>query len=86
LGDFTYVAPATNISTVLALVKPDNVVMKRIVAITMTIIRGVTLPKALQITTGTNRKTMMRDAISARAACVMNEPEYMYTFESVEMS
>jgi hypothetical protein len=51
----------------------------------MTIIRGVTLPKALQMTTGANRKTIMRDAISVRAACVKNEPENMYTCGSLEM-
>jgi hypothetical protein len=84
--DFTDVAPATNISIVLALVKLDNVAMNRIVAIIMTIIRGVPPLKALQITTGANRKTIMRDANSVRVACFIKEPEYMYTFESLEIS
>lgn len=60
--------------------------MSRIVAIIMTTIRGVPLLKELQITTGTNRKIMMRDAISVRVACVIKEPENIYTFESLEIS
>lgn len=39
----TYVAPATTNSTVLALVEPDNIVMKAVTAITMAKIRVVGL-------------------------------------------
>lgn len=83
--DFAYVAPATNISIVLALVKPDNIAINRTVAIIITIIRGVPLLRALQITTGTSRKAMMRDTISVRVAFVMEETENMYTFGSLEI-
>lgn len=84
--DIAYVAPATNISIVLALVKPDKVAMNRTVESIMTIIRGVPPLKELQITTGTNSKTTMRDTISVRVACVMEETENMYTFGSLEIS
>ena len=84
--DFTYVAPATNISIVRAFVKPDKIAMKRIVATIMTIIRDVILLIALQRITGANRKIMMIEAMSVRVARVMNEPEDMYTFGSLEIS
>jgi hypothetical protein len=52
----------------------------------MTIIRDVTLFRALQIITGANSKMMMRDAISVRVIRDIKEPEKMYTFESLETS
>jgi len=51
-----YAAPAVNISIVLALVRPDNVAIKRIVAIVMTAIRVAVLAKAVQMTTGTSKR------------------------------
>lgn len=84
--EYTYAAPATNISTVLALVKPDNVAIKRIVEITITTIRSVTLLNALQMITGTNKKTTTSNAINVRAVYFINEPENTYTFESLELS
>lgn len=84
-GGSTYAAPAANISTVLALVRPDNVATKRIVAIVMTVIRAVVLARALQMTTGTSKKVRMRDAINVRAAFLINESENMYTFGSLEI-
>jgi hypothetical protein len=68
------------------LVKPDNVATKRILAMTTTIIRGVTLFRELQIITGANRKAMMMDAISVRVTRAIKELEKMYTFESLETS
>lgn len=68
------------------MVKPDNVATKRILAIIMTIILGVTLFRALQIITGANRKAMMMDAISVRVIRSIKELEKMYTFESLETS
>jgi hypothetical protein len=84
-GDSTYAAPAVNVSTVLALVRPDNVAIKRIVAIVMTTIRVVMLARALQMTTGTNKRIRMRHAINVRAAFLINESENMYTFGSLEI-
>jgi hypothetical protein len=84
--DFTYAAPVTNISTVLALVKPANVAMKRIVAMMMTTIRAVTLLRELHMITGTKRKQIMSDAKMVRAACIKKEPDKIKTFGSPEIS
>jgi hypothetical protein len=83
-GGSTYAAPAVNISTVLTLVKPDNVAIKRTTAIVMTVIRVVVLARALQMAAGTSKKIRRRDAINVRAAFLINGSENMYTFGSLE--
>lgn len=50
------------------------------------IIRVISLLIALQLITGTNKKTITRDAINIRAICVINKPENTNTFESLEIS
>lgn len=80
----TYVAPATSISIVLALVKPDKVAISRMVDIIMTASRALTLSRELQITTGAKRRAMMKTATSVRAARITKDPK-MYTFGSLEI-
>lgn len=75
LGESTYVAPAINSSTVLAFVKLNNVVIKRIVEIIMTIIRAVAPSTARQTTTGTNRRKIIRESISVPVALIVEESE-----------
>lgn len=40
----------------------------------------------LQITTGMRRRNVIKDNKNALAVCLIKEPEYMYTFASVETS
>ena len=84
--DLAYVAPATNISIVFALPRPDKVAMKIIVATAITAIRAVEFCSALQIATGANRRAIMRDATRVWAARFDLEPENMCTFGSLEIS
>lgn len=73
LGESTYIAPAINSSTIFAFVKLDNVAMKRIVKMIMTVIRAVAPSAARQTTTGIN----IRETISVRVALLVKEPEFI---------
>lgn len=74
-----------NVSTVLALAKPDNVATDRIVATKTTRIRDFMLFNILQITVGPKRKPVIRDVISVRAVSVSKELDKMKMFESLDI-
>lgn len=74
------------ISIVLAFANPDNIATRTTVATTMVTIRVVMLSRILQITTGTNRRTSMSDAVKVRVDRLMNGFENACMFVSVEMS
>jgi len=75
LKRFAHVAPARNVSIVLALVKADIVNRKTIVEITMVIIRDVVLLKELQTSTGASNRKIIMVNISVRAIRPIKEPE-----------
>ena len=62
----THVAPAINISFVLALVNPERTTRKLMDAATMTIIRCVVEFNVLMMKTGTRRRVTMIKAIKKR--------------------
>ena len=80
----THVAPATNISTVLALATADNAVIRSIVVLAITKTRIMTLPNAMHMTLGINRKATMIEAMRTRAVIVIEGPENICTFESLD--
>ena len=69
----THVAPATTNSTVLALVEPDNIAIKTVVAITMALSLAAKVVRQLQITTGARRSVIMNGVIRTRASRVIDD-------------
>lgn len=69
----THVAPATTNSTVLALVEPDNIAIKTVVAITMAQSLAAKVVRQLQITTGARRSVIMNGVIRTRASRVIDD-------------
>ena len=78
----THVAPTTNISTVLARATADNAAIKTIVAVTITERRTNMLLEDMHIMLGVKRSTVVTEAIMARAAIVIEDPEKMWTLGS----
>lgn len=60
----SYVAPATNTSTVLARASPDSIAMNRVVAATITRTRAFALLIAMQIILGASRMQIAMQAMS----------------------
>ena len=83
---FTYVTPATNISIVFALIKPDNVRRKIVVKMRMVRMRSPRLLNPLQITIGANKRKMIKGMSSARADPFSKELEKTCTCGSCEIS
>lgn len=83
--DFTYVAPAMNISIDFALMMIDTIPINKLAAIATTAIRAVMLFWALQRTIGIKRSMTKRRAMRNLVARLRAEPEEMYTFGSLEM-
>ena len=75
----SYAVPATNISTVLALIMKARSEISRTVAVTITTTRNTVLSTALQISIGANKKTTTVDAKIQRAICRFRRPEKIYT-------
>lgn len=71
--EITYVAPATTNSTVLALVEPDNIAIKTVVAMTMAQSLAAKAVRQLQIMTGTKRSIIMNGVIRTRASRVIDD-------------
>lgn len=69
---------------VLAFVKAESIAMKRVTAITTTIVRTVLLSKILQIMAGASRKTRVRSAMIIRVTFSIKELENIYTDESFD--
>ena len=69
----TYVAPATSISTILALTNPDNVATNSIVDTAITKTRTDALFSALQIITGVRRSITVTTAMRHRTAVAVVE-------------
>jgi hypothetical protein len=67
------VAPATTNSTVFALVEPDNMPTKMVVAVIMTKSRAVRSATKLQIMTGARRSVIMSGVIKIRAVRIVDD-------------
>jgi hypothetical protein len=80
----TYVAPATTSSTVLALVDPDSIAMKMVVATIIVQSRADRSVRQLQIITGANSSVMMNGVIRMRANRAIDDLTGMWTFGSLE--
>jgi hypothetical protein len=78
------VVPATNSSTVLALVKPESPATTRVVATATTIVRRVKPLTELQIIIGASSNRMRKHAISTRAIFAKTDLENRSTFGSLD--
>jgi hypothetical protein len=83
-GGFTHVAPATTNSIVFALVEPDNMPTKTVVAVIMIKSRAVRSTRQLQIMTGPRRSVIMSGVIKIRAVRMVDDFGDMRTFGSLE--
>jgi len=69
----TYVAPATTNSTVFAVVEPDNVAMKTVVAMIIMHNLAVKPVRQLQIITGARRSIIIKGVIRIRASRAIDD-------------
>ena len=81
----TYVAPAKNMSMVLARATADNPAISRMVVNAMTKIRRTRLLEVRHMRLGVNRKATTTQAVRARATMVIMDPEKICTFGSLEV-
>ena len=78
-------APATNNSIVFAIVDPDNITIKAVIAIITVDSRAPGLVRLLQIITGANSSVAMTGVIRIRANLVTNDFRNMWTLGSLEI-
>lgn len=84
-GPVTYVAPAINISTVLARAIADNAATSRIVVIAITETRMTRFLEVKHMMLGVKRKATIVQAMRARATVVIEDPENIWTFGSLDI-
>ena len=82
---WTYVAPATTSSVILALVEPDSTAMNILAAVMIATIRAVKLYKELHMMTGASKSVTMKGVINIRASCMVDACATTCTLGSREM-
>lgn len=85
-GQYTYVAPAKNMSTVLARAMAESVAISKIVVIAIITNRVTKSLDFRHIILGVNRNATIMQAMRARATIVIEDPENICTFGSLEVT